>query len=86
MKRYITTGIAGLSLVIFGACTGRSPNSTATATSQRPVAPVTAVSTAPAPTAITTPDLTDVDSALASVDAEITTAQREATNEGAPSQ
>lgn len=86
MKRRIATGIAGLALVVLAACGAGHPKPSATGGAGAAV-PTTAVATqAPtaADTAITTPDLTDVDNALASVDAEITNAQRDTTNEGVP--
>lgn len=90
MKRRITTGIAGVGLVVLAACGAghAKPAATAGAGAPVPATSVNAPAMAPAPaqaaTAITTPDLTDVDNALASVDAEITNAQHDTTNEGAP--
>ena len=75
----VTVLIVGLA----GAC-GRQAESSgspsAPTTPAAPAAPV--VSVAPNP-AVTTPDLSDVDKALASIDADIAAADRDPNNEGA---
>ena len=84
-KRFAAT--AAVSVALLGAC-GRGGRTVSPSSAANPVAtsqPSLAASPAPASSpVVTTPDLSDVDAALAAIDADMANADRDATNEGAP--
>jgi hypothetical protein len=76
--------VIAVALVVAGAC-GR-PTTVSAPSPTTPTTHATTSTTAPARNApaVTTPDLSDVDKAMASIDADIAKADRDITNEGAP--
>jgi hypothetical protein len=88
VTRTLRTGIAVLAIAV-GACGhGATPATTARTATTAAVPRSTVATTPPGPlsqSVVTTPDLSDVDTALAAIDGDISTADRDVANEGAPS-
>jgi len=94
VTRTRNTLIAALLVTSVGACghAAKAPQSAGSSASVAPAsAPVVPVAAAPAAVVgpapvVTTPDLTDVDRALAAIDADLGAADRDPSNEGVPAQ